>query len=240
MSRRERLEVRLERRREWADSRKGKASNLLAQNERYHGDVPFNTQPGHIPERARVIARHDHAMEHYSMAQHHAGKAEGLEAQLERTIFSDDDNAITAIEARIAEHKGKRERIKLVNKLYKKGDAEGLTALGIDLNTLKAELIAKGPYWGDQPYMPYELTNLGARIQADKKRIAEITRQAAQTAQAFASGGMLITGQDYVKIIFAEKPAREILTALKTAGFQWGSGAWHGSRAKIPACVMGE
>ena len=45
MTRRERLEAKLERHREWASGRKATADSLLAQNERYHGDIAFNTQP---------------------------------------------------------------------------------------------------------------------------------------------------------------------------------------------------
>ena len=115
--------------------------------------------------------RDEKAYEHSKMADHHEAKAAGLEAQLERTVFSDDDNAIQALEARIAENEAKRDQMKLVNKLWAKKDASGLAAIGEDLERINAKLAKAGAYWGDKPHLPYELTNLGARIRSDRKRI---------------------------------------------------------------------
>jgi len=42
-------------------------------------------------------------------------------------------DAIEALEARIKENEEKREQMKQINKLYRAGDAQGLAALGIDL-----------------------------------------------------------------------------------------------------------
>lgn len=63
---------------EWADKRREKASALMQRNEPYRGDIAFNTQPGHIPERARVIARTEKAWEHSSIANEFEQKAESL------------------------------------------------------------------------------------------------------------------------------------------------------------------
>src|SRR5438309_7202772 len=108
MTRRERLEAKVERRRDWAAGRRDKAADLTRYTDRYRGDIAFNTQPGHIPERARVIRMQDKAGEHQAMAQHHEAKANGLEGQLERTVFSDDANAIEQLERRIADHEATR------------------------------------------------------------------------------------------------------------------------------------
>ena len=237
MTRRERLEAKIEKRQEWAAGRRSKAGQIHTFTDQFRGDHAFNTQPGHIPLRARVIRMEDKAHEHVEMANHHDAKAAGLEAQLDRTVFSDDPNAIEAIEARIAENEAKRDRMKLVNRLFKKGDAAGLAAIGLNLDTIKAKLAAAGPYWGGAPHLPYEMTNLGARIRADKERIEEIRRRQERTEKADASGGVLIEGDDYARVTFAEKPDREILDALRGAGFRWGAGCWVGPRASLPACV---
>ena len=42
---------------------------------------------------------------------------------------------------------------------------------------------------------------------------------------------------DYARVTFAEKPEREILDALRAAGFSWGGGSWTGSKAKLPESV---
>ena len=241
MTRRERLEAKVERRRDWAAGRRGKASAIRAQTDRYRGDVAFNTQPGHIPERARVIRQIDRAHEHGEMATHHEAKADGLEAQLERSVFSDDADAVEQLEARVAEHEAKRDRMKEVNRLFKKGDAAGLAALGLDLNALKAKLAAAGPYWGDRPHLAYELMNLGARIRADRERIEAVkARQARVAAAEAAPAGMVVEGTgDWVRVTFAEKPARGVLDALKATGFRWAAGSWIGERSKLPAAAAG-
>jgi len=240
MTRRERLERKVAQRQDWAAGRRDKAAERFAQADPYRGDVAFNTQPGHIPERARVIRATEKGFEHAQMAAHHDSKAAGLADQLARSVFSDDDNAVEAMQARIAGHEAQRERMKLVNKLYKKGDAAGLAALGLDLARLKATLAAAGPYWGDRPHLAYELANLGGRIAADRERLETVKARQARTAAAEAAPtGVVVEGDAWVRVTFAEKPSRETLDALKAAGFQWRGGSWIGERIKLPEIVKG-
>jgi hypothetical protein len=239
MTRRERLERKIEKREEWAAGRREKSAALREIGKEYRHDWAFITQPGHIPARAAMNRRDDKAHEHDAMAAHHDSKAAGLAAQLDRSVFSDDADAVEQLEARIAEHEATRDRMKLVNKLYAKGDAAGLAAIGLDLDALKAKLAAAaGPYWGSKPHLPYELTNLGARIRADRERIEDIRRRKARAEQAESAGGVLIETQPdwqgWCRVTFAEKPDREVLDALKAAGYRWGSGHWAGEYEKLP------
>ena len=241
MTRRERLEAKIERRQEWADGRRAKAQVLNARADPYRGDIAFNTQPGHIPERARIIRAQDKAHEHSEMAAHHEAKADGLADQLDRSVFSDDADAVEQLEARIAKHEAKRDRMKVVNILYRQGDTAGLAALGLDLDVLRARVAATAATvpWVKTPYETYELTNLGARIRADRERIKAIQARQARTREAErSSGGVVIEGTgDYVRVTFAEKPERAVLDALKAAGFTWHHGSWVGARATLPECV---
>lgn len=221
-TRRERLERKLEKREEWAAGRDRKAAELQKLNEPYRGDIAFNTQPGHIPERARAIRRSEKAAEHYGMARHHEEKAAGLERQLERSIFSDDEDAPERIRERIAELEAERERMKAANTAWRKAGKPDLgTAPGFD----------------PAPYAKYQLANLGGNIGRLRKRLQAIEAQRARSARAEAAGGVVIEGQEWVRITFAEKPARTVLTALKAAGFGWGDGSWVGRRERIPAEV---
>jgi hypothetical protein len=250
MSRRERLEAKIEKRREWADGRRAKAGALLDQNKPYEGDWAFATQPGHIPERARAIARSDKAAEHAGMARHHEQAADGLAHQLDRTVFSDDADAIQQLESRIAEHEAKRAAKKAVNQAWRKAgkpavdDAEGWRKVqetaGLSAGELAAILrrIALCPYQ-PEPFPAYELTNLGGRIRADKERIEAIRRQTERQQQAESAGGVLVHESEggHCSVTFAEFPGRDTINALKAAGFFWSRPSWLGRTENLPAGI---
>jgi hypothetical protein len=251
MTRRERLEHKLERREEWAAKAAERSTQRFNTAHKIADGIPFG-QPilvGHHSERHaradqdRIHSNMSKACELQSLAEHHISKAGGLSDQLDRAIFSDDSNATEALEARIADNEAKRDTMKLINKLYKKGDVAGLLTLGIELEALKAKLAAAGSYWGSAPHLPYEMTNLGARIRTDKERLQQIKSSQESAAKAEASpNGIMIehcTGNssEYVRVTFAEKPDREILDALKAAGFWWAKGHWAGKFEQLPAVV---
>ncbi len=242
MTRRERLERKLELRREWAGKQEAKAESKFTQAHNQIAGIPPG-QPilvGHHSERRhrRDLEKHDNAMragvDAEKMAAHHESKAEGLEGQLAGSIYSDDPDAIEALQAKIAANEEKRDRMKLINKLYKKGDAAGLLAIGADYEQLKAACEKAGSYWGQAPHLPYEMTNIGATIRKDKERIIHIQNRQARAVSAEECGGVLIEGTDYVRVTFSEKPDREVLNALKTAGFHWSGGSWCGYRKNLP------
>jgi hypothetical protein len=245
VTRRERLERKLELRREWADKAKAKADSHFNAAHKISDMIPMG-QPiliGHHSERhhrrdlERIDSNMRNGIERSDMAANHISKAGGIEHALDRSIFSDDANAIEALQERIAEHEAEREKMKLVNKLYRKGDAEGLAAIGIDLEALKAKLAKTGGYWGSAPHLPYEMSNLGGRIAADKKRLEIIKQRQARSAKAEESPNGVTLEQcqsGYVRVTFAEKPAREILNALRGAGFFWGNGSWAGKNESLP------
>lgn len=247
MTRRERLERKLEKRREWAEKAEIRSEQLSEQSHRMMSVIPMG-QPilvGHYSEkrdrnyRNRAWNKMGKAVEQRELASHHVAKAGGLEDQLERTIFSDDSNAIEAIEGRIADNEAKREHMKEVNALYRKGDAAALAALGFDLEQLREKL--KTAYsWCQQPFPGYELQNLGQRINTDKKRIEHIKTQNSRHAAAEAApNGVTIEKcqMGYCRVTFAEKPDRSILNELKAAGFSWGAGSWSGKEEHIPESV---
>lgn len=76
--RQKKADKRADRYENWADKRQEKVESLYKRDEHYRGDIAFNTQPGHIPERARVIRRTEKAFEHASTAQRFRDKAENL------------------------------------------------------------------------------------------------------------------------------------------------------------------
>src|SRR5690606_36676558 len=92
---------------------------------------------------------------------------------------------------------------------------------------------------GPRGEMPgYALTNLAANIRRDRERIEQIKRRAARQHKAEAAGGVLIDIRgEWAIVTFAEKPARDILNALRAAGFRWGRGSWSGPADALPDCV---
>jgi len=254
MTRRERLENKVAKRLEWAAGRRSKAAGLDARNKPFEGDIAFNTQPGHIPERARVIARTEKAFGHREMATHHEAKADGLAHAIERSIFSDDPDAVEAITAKIAGLEAERDRRKAINKEIRKGPVfeARLTAAGIQLtDDDKAELLKTlkySPYHCDKktglPVFPgYFFTNLNGNISRLKERIKSIEAREANAARAEAAGGVDVktaNGSDYAVVTFAEKPDRATLDSLKAAWFWWSNGSWVGKLADLPETLKVE
>lgn len=245
MTRRERLAAKLEKRERWANGHRERADVLLASTRKYDGDFAFNTQPGHIPERSRVIARQDRAFDHLCTAQHHDAKANGLADQLDRSVFSDDGDAIEQLEARIAEREAERDRIKAYNATcraaVKAGRKMGDTSLLDEWQRadLKSCAVA-GQLRAEKgcPFPGYVLSNLGGRIAADRERIQEICRRQERATAAAEAGGVKILRSDgWCTVTFAEKPSRVILDALRAAGYAWGAGSWSGYLDRLPAEV---
>lgn len=248
MTRRERLEQKIVRRSEWAQSATAKASQAFATSQVLVAGIPMG-QPilvGHHSEKRhrRALDRSWNALgrsvELTHKAEMHESKAANLGAALERTIFSDDDNAVEAIEQRIAEREAQRETMKARNSAYRKRDDTKLTQLtGYGVEWWDAKLADAYP-WCKQPHPAYELQNLGGRITADKKRLEAIKRQnARRDAAAATENGVTITNHSnaYTSVTFAEKPDYSIIRALKEAGFRWGSGSWFGQTEKLPESV---
>ena len=252
-TRRARLEARMERRTAWAGKAAQRSESRLARARGIGDRIPFG-QPilvGHHSEgRARADAQRidsnmSKAVEESHLATHHEQKAAGLASQLERSVFSDDENAVEALEARIAEREGEVAHRKAVNAAFKKapGDAPArfaaLVASGLMTRAEAlsvAGTMARNGY--ERPFPGYSLTNLNANIRRDRERIAEVQRRQARTQQAQVQGGVQLEGVgEYVRVTFAEKPAREVLEALRAAGFRWGGGSWVGERSKLPAAV---
>lgn len=244
MTRRERLEARLAKREQWAEKAEARAEQRAATAHSILDPIPLG-QPilvGHHSEKGhrRALDRADSnmrkAVEETGLARHHEQKADGLARQLDRSIFSDDPDAIEQLRAKAAALTAQRDEYKRLNAWWRKrGTMQGCPGVS---GEMAAKLDAEIPTrysWERQPVPKWRLTNLGAEIRRAGERIVEIERRQARTAGAQASGGVLVEGTgDYVRVTFAEKPARDVLDALRAAGFRWGGGSWCGRRDVLP------
>lgn len=248
MTRRERMEARLERRRQWAAGRAAKSESAFAAAHRAVEGIPFG-QPilvGHHSEKHhraavdRMARNMDAGCESAAMAKHHSSKAFGLKAQLEGSIFSDDPDAIEALEAKISGLEESAARANAINKAWRKhkGNAAELlaawTALGVS-EALCVQLAANAREfsWLERTG-PMSATGTRAEIRRCKQRIEDVKRRQERAAAAEAAGGCAIEGADYVTVTFPEFPGRSITEALRGAGFHFSGGSWHGRRESLP------
>lgn len=240
---------------DWADSRDQKAAQGFKRADAIASNIPMG-QPILVGHHSEAHARRDQeriqagmrqGVESQDMAAHHRATADGIQHQLDRSIYSDDPDAPERLAERIAGLEAERDRAKRINAVLRKGPGWGerLTAAGLTLTpkeTADLESVARHqPYYckhGAPIFPPYHLSNLSGNIGRLRERLKGITARAERTAQAEAApGGVLIAGEEYVSVTFAEKPERTILDALKAAGFHWGGGSWNGTRANLPAVV---
>jgi hypothetical protein len=246
MTRRERLERKLEKREQWGTKAHARSAQAYEGVRRIADGIPFG-QPilvgHHSEQRARRDAERirggmDRSVAEGNLARHHESKAAGLAHQLERSIFDDDPDALDRLKEKISGLEANCQRMTQANKLWRKGGHPAVAgAFGATLAAAAAEVMAQGYSWIKSPF---NLTSDRAEIRRCKTRIAAIEAQRVRAAQAEAAGGVTLaiaTGVDWVTITFVQKPDRTVLEALKAAGFRWGNGSWHGYHSRLPAQV---
>lgn len=196
MTRRERLEARAERRRSWAESRERKAETAADRAasiaQRFEGGQPILV--GHHSERRarrdqeRMHGAMSASVESTQMAQHHRAKAAGIERALDKSIFSDDADAIEQLGARIAEQEAKAALHLAVNRAWRsaKGSAEAFLAalreISPDGHQKIAEHVAHTMHLCPWLRQPLDTTNLRAAIRRDRERLDQLRQERAKAS----------------------------------------------------------
>jgi hypothetical protein len=199
MTRRERKEARLARRLDWAAGRDKKATQAFNGARLIADGIPLG-QPILVGHHSEGRARRDQeriengmraGFESQGMAQHHRSIADGIQHQLDTSIFSDDPDAPERLRERIAGLERDRDRAKQINKEIKKGlgwearlASSGLTMTDRE----KGDLLSVAryqPYLADKktglPVFPsYHLQNLGGNIRRLKERLEQVEHRRAQ------------------------------------------------------------
>jgi hypothetical protein len=259
MTRRERMENRLQLRLDWSEKREQKSASAFASADRAVEGIPFG-QPilvGHHSEKHHRAAldKCQNAMrrglDNSTMAKHHAEKAAGIERQLDTSIYSDDPDAIEALTAKADAIDAERARGKQLNALWKKEVRQGEEWTATIARLVEEQKITPDEgneiarnfrySWNKKPCPSYHLTNLSAKARNARQRIEEVKARQLKTEQAEASGGVLIRSNvtsNWCSVTFSEKPARDILDALRAAGYHWSAGSWHGYFDKLPQLVV--
>ena len=187
MTYRERRERRAERLRGWADGRRAKAASGFARADAISSMIPLG-QPilvGHHSEgrHRRDLDRIDSGMrqgiDSQRMALRHDSRADNIEAALDRSIYSDDADAIEKLAARIRGLEAERARIKAYNASCRKGQPDMSLLDDAQRASLESCLKYAAYSCGKQGEMPsYTAANLSGSISKQRQRL-EMRRRAA-------------------------------------------------------------
>ena len=120
----------------------------------------------------------DRSIEHTAKAESMTARANGIEAQLDRSIYSDDADAIEKLQERVDALEAERTRIKAYNASCRKG-APDTSLLDATQRAELASCIRLTPYNCPKGQMPaYVLSNLGGNITRNRKRLEQLRRAA--------------------------------------------------------------
>ena len=139
-------------------------------------------------------------------------------------ISSDDPEAVAKLVDKRTDLERQRDHMKTVNALYRKGDAAGLAAMGLNLEELRRRVAAVGYSWVKTPYESYQLQNIGARIRDAAKRAERIETVANLEASTETVGLATITvdpDDNRVSVTFPSRLKRDDYKAIRSLGFLW-------------------
>ena len=177
---RERREAKADRLREWADKRDTKAKTGFKKADDIAGMIPFG-QPILVGHHSEGRARRDQdriqsgmrsGIENSRKADDFRRRADGIERAADNAVYSDDVDAIERLEARIAVREAERDRIKAFNATARKGEPDlSILTSREQEKILSIAKVASYQLGKGGAFPGYHLTNLGATIRKDKKRL---------------------------------------------------------------------
>lgn len=182
MSTRDCRQARADRLREWAGKREAKAEAAEAAACALADSIPIG-QPiliGHHSEgrarrdQARIVHGMIRAKEDAATAQDMTRRAATIEGQLAESIYSDDDDAIPRLLAKVADLEAERARIKAYNATARAGTPDVTLLTERERRSLLGAL-KYGPGSKNGTFPSYHLSNLSGRISTTRARIARLT-----------------------------------------------------------------
>ncbi|MFI5296634.1 MAG: DUF3560 domain-containing protein [Polyangiales bacterium] len=230
-----RRQARIDRFRERAQKRAAQASATRNQVDRIADAIPLG-QPILVGHHSEGHARRDAERIRTGMTKSIALQKEAVEvdrradaAETNRTISSDDPDAIDKLRDKLAKLEANRARMVKVNKAVRAKDPNAaLVALGLNAAEIREALTPD--YMGRTGFPAYVLTNTSAEARRLTKRIADLEARATRPAPAPVVVGDITIDEDdnRVRIHFPGKPDEAMRTKLKGAGFRWApsNGAW--------------
>ena len=218
-----------------AEQARAAAVRLSSEGSSMAEAIPFG-QPilvGHHSEK-RDRAYRESIRAKFAKANAEYCKADELERRAEAAanntaIYSDDPDAVQAIDEKLAKMKAERETYKKIIALIRKNDQAGLLEL---LKTPEAVAKVLTPdCFGGIGIQSFTLTNLGANIRRLEKRRAElVTLKATGKTERMVGEVRVVEDPDIARIqlFYPGKPDQATRDNLKRWGFRWApsEGAW--------------
>lgn len=162
------------------------------------------------------------SIEEQKKADYYANRAAGVG---HGGISSDDEDAITKIERKIAATERLHVRMKAANKVIKAGVdvREKLKALGMTEEEIISAL--KPDYMGRTGYRQFELTSNTAEIRRLKARVKELKEksemQYSETDMGNGITKIIDPEENRIRLSFPGKPDDKTRERLKSLGFKW-------------------
>lgn len=233
----EKRQARIDRLNEAADRAEKRASDTYDSARKMSEAIPFG-QPiivGHHSERSdrnyrkRIDDKFESAFREQSKADELRAKAAAAENNT--AISSDDPEAIQKLKDKLIGLEENQEKMKAINKYYKKNG----TCIGCDgISDESAEKLdngAKKNYEG-RPFPTYTLTNNNQNIRSIKLRINELEklRELDFEPVEFETGKVIVNKEiNRIQFFFDGKPDEETRGVLKLWGFhfsRYNNSAW--------------
>lgn len=212
--------------------------------------IPFG-QPiliGHHSERrdrnyrARIMRRFEKSFELQDKAAYYARRA--ASAQANRTIFSDDPEAVFKLEEKAAKLEKCQETMKKANAIIRKHNLEDaaerekcvaalVTACQVKEESARRWIVAD--YAGRYGFPSYALSNNNAEIRRCKLRIKQLQKRqeretTERTTETEAGAVRIVENaeENRLQLFFPGKPAEVVRSLLKSYGFRWSpfNGCW--------------
>ena len=166
-------------------------------------------------------------------------------------MSSDDPEAIPKLRAKLEALEASRARMARANKAVRSKDPRGtLAALGYSPTSINKLL--ERDFAGRVGFPDYALRNAAGEAARLRKRIEELESRASRpaTPPVELPGVRIEEADNRVRIIFDDKPAEFIRSALKGAGFHWSptagawqrrasTGAWYEAKRIVGASTVG-
>lgn len=239
-----RRDARLERMRDRADRKRAEAEGTIDRARQMAAVIPFG-EPIHVGHHSegrdrRYRARIDRTFTRGFVALEEARdldrRADAAEAN--RTISSDDPDAVAKLRDKLAAVERERELAAQINARIRSAKRKGdgwqavaraeLAAIGLRQATIDAAL--EPDFAGRLGVPSFRLSSLSAEAKRIRDRITVLERERSKPPEEAASFGAIRVDEadNRVRIVLPSKPSDEARALLKSRGFRWSpkAGAW--------------